>query len=104
MMKSPAGTETLVLDWLASQSVAMLDLVRALVDIDSGSYDKAGVAAVGARVRAFLSAHHIASSVIGNDRFGDAIRAQVHNLARGAANAPALLLGHPDPPFPPSES
>src|SRR5260370_24633645 len=97
MMKAPAGTETLVLDWLASQNDAMLDLVRTLVDIDSGSYDKAGFDAVRARLRAFLSAHDIASSVIGNDRFGDAIRAQVDNLAGGAANAPALLVVNHDP-------
>jgi glutamate carboxypeptidase len=103
-MVAPAGTETLVLDWLASQKDAMLDLVRTLVDIDSGSYDKAGVDAVGARLRAFLSAHDIASSVIGNDRFGDAIRAQVDNVAGGAANAPVLLLGHRDTVFPAGEA
>ena len=103
-MDAPAGTEALVLDWLASQRDAMLDLVRALVDIDSGSYDKAGVDAVGARLRAFLSAHDIASSVIGNDRFGDAIRAQVDNVAGGAANAPVLLLGHRDTVFPAGEA
>ena len=103
-MDAPAATETLVLDWLASQRDAMLELVRALVDIDSGSYDKAGVDAVGARLRAFLSAHDVATSVIGNDRFGDAIRAQVDNVAGGAANAPVLLLGHRDTVFPAGEA
>src|SRR5262252_3824902 len=102
-MTVPAGTETMVLDWLAAQKDAMLDLVRTLVDIDSGSYDKAGVDAVGARLHAFLAAHDIASSVISNDRFGDAIRAQVNNRAAAAgqvaghaSNAPVLLLGHRD--------
>ena len=103
-MTAPAETETLVLDWLASQKAAMLDLVRALVDIDSGTYDKAGVDAVGARLRAFLAAHDVASSVIANDRFGDAIRAQVDNVTGGAANAPVLLLGHRDTVFPAGES
>jgi glutamate carboxypeptidase len=103
-MIAPAATETLVLDWLASQNDAMLDLVRTLVDIDSGSYDKAGVDAVGARLRAFLAAHDVASSVIANDRFGDAIRAQVDNVAGGAANAPVLLLGHRDTVFPAGEA
>src|SRR6516165_3694240 len=104
MMTAPAATETLVLDWLASQRDAMLDLVRALVDIDSGSYDKAGVDAVGARLRTFLAAHDVASSIIANDRFGDAIRAQVNNVAGAAANAPVLLLGHRDTVFPAGES
>ena len=103
-MTAPAETETLVLDWLASQKAAMLDLVRALVDIDSGTYDKAGVDAVGARLRAFLAAHGVASSVIANDRFGDAVRAQVANVTGGAANAPVLLLGHRDTVFPAGES
>jgi glutamate carboxypeptidase len=103
-MDAPAATETLVLDWLASQRDAMLDLVRTLVDIDSGSYDKSGVDAVGARLRAFLSAHDIASSVIGNDRFGDAIRVQVDNVTGGAANGPVLLLGHRDTVFPAGEA
>src|SRR5215467_13452970 len=94
-MNTPAAAETLVLDWLASQEDGMLALVRTLVDIDSGSYDKAGVDAVGARLRAFLAAHDIAFSVIANDRFGDAIRAQVNNAAdspTGYTNAPVLLL------------
>ena len=107
-MTSPAGTETLVLNWLAAQKDAMLDLVRALVDIDSGSYDKAGVDAVGARLRAFLAEHGIAFSIIANDRFGDAIRAQVNNcidnLAGRAGNAPVLLLGHRDTVFPAGEA
>src|SRR5262245_35987754 len=103
-MTAPEGTETLVLDWLASQRDAMLDLVRALVDIDSGTYDKAGVDAVGAQLCAFLAAHHVASSAIPHDRFGDAIRAHVDGAAGGAANAPVLLLGHRDTVFPAGEA
>ena len=103
-MTAPEGTEILVLGWLASQKDAMLDLVRVLVDIDSGTYDKAGVDAVGARLRAFLAAHHVASSAIANDRFGDVIRAQVDAVADGAANAPVLLLGHRDTVFPAGEA
>jgi glutamate carboxypeptidase len=103
-MTIPAEAETQVLDWLASHGDAMLSFVRTLVDIDSGSYDKAGVDAVGARVREFLASHGIASSVIANDRFGDAIRADVNNAADGAANAPVLLLGHRDTVFPAGEA
>ena len=103
-MTAPEGTEILVLGWLASQKDAMLDLVRVLVDIDSGTYDKAGVDAVGAQLRAFLTTHHVASSAIANDRFGDAIWAQVDAVADGAANAPVLLLGHRDTVFPAGEA
>src|SRR5262249_37892908 len=93
-MTAPAGTEPLVLDWLAAQKDAMLDLVRTLVDIDSGSYDKGGVDAVGARLRAFLAAHDIAFSVIANDRFADATRGRVTKVAGKASNGPVLLLAH----------
>ena len=110
-MTAPAETETLVLDWLAAQKDAMLDLVRALVDIDSGSYDKAGVDAVGVRLRAFLAEHGVAFSVVPNDRFGDAIRAEVNNQGSnragnggGGSNAPVLLLGHRDTVFPAGEA
>jgi glutamate carboxypeptidase len=103
-MTSSAGTETLVLDWLAAQKDAMLDLVRTLVDIDSGSYDKSGVDAVGAQLQAFLAERGVAFSVISNDRFGDAIRAQVDNVGGNAANAPVLLLGHRDTVFPAGEA
>jgi glutamate carboxypeptidase len=103
-MTAPDDTETLVLDWLASQKEPMLDLVRTLVDIDSGSYDKAGVDAVGERLRAFLAAHNVTSSALANDRFGDAIRAQVDSGAGWGANAPVLLLGHRDTVFPAGEA
>jgi glutamate carboxypeptidase len=106
-MTLPAGTETAVLDWLAAHQDAMLELVRALVDIDSGSYDKAGVDAVGARLGAFLEQHGVAFTVIPNERFGDAIRAQVNNqdkAAGSASNAPVLLLGHRDTVFPAGEA
>ena len=103
-MTLPAETETAVLDWLAARKDAMLDLIRVLVDIDSGSYDKAGVDAVGARLRAFLAEHGVTFSVISNDRFGDAIRAQVDNVADNASNAAVLLLGHRDTVFPAGEA
>ena len=39
-------TETQILDWLGQQRPAMTDLLERLVNIDSGSYNKAGVDAV----------------------------------------------------------
>ena len=51
---SSKGTERQILDWLASQRDAMLSLLETLVNTDSGSYDKAGVDAVGGHIRRFL--------------------------------------------------
>ena len=44
--------------WLAGQRQAMIDLLREVVDIDSGSYDKQGVDAVGARFRRHARGPH----------------------------------------------
>jgi glutamate carboxypeptidase len=102
-MLAKTEQETAVLDWLASQRDAMIDLVASLVNIDSGSYDKAGVDAVGAQLRGFLAGHGIGFTVVANDRFGDAIRAGTDNAA-GHGNAPVLLLGHRDTVFPQGEA
>jgi glutamate carboxypeptidase len=102
-MTALTETETAVLDWLASRRDDMVDLVAALVNIDSGTYDKAGVDAVGTRLRGFLAAQGIGFSVVPNVRFGDAIRAATDNAA-GAGNAPVLLLGHRDTVFPQGEA
>src|SRR5580704_14277634 len=97
-MTSLTKKETAVLDWLAGQRDAMIALVAALVNIDSGSYDKAGVDAVGAQLRGFLAGHDISFDVIADARFGDAIRAGVGDGV-GTGNAPILLMGHRDTVF-----
>ena len=40
-------TEASITAWLATQQQAMLDALEAMVNTDGGSYDKAGVDAVG---------------------------------------------------------
>jgi glutamate carboxypeptidase len=97
-MTALSKKEEVVLDWLAGQREAMIGLVAALVNIDSGTYDKAGVDAVGAQLRGFLASHDIGFDVLTNERFGDAIRAGVGDGA-GAGNAPILLMGHRDTVF-----
>ena len=92
--------ERAVLDWLADERPAMLALLETLVNTDSNSYDKAGVDAVGAHVRAFLDARGIAHDSIANEKFGDAIRA---TLGGHGANRPILLMGHRDTVFPKGE-
>ena len=52
-------TETAILTWLAEQKSAMIDALREMVDTDGGSYDKAGVDAVGAQVARFMESHGI---------------------------------------------
>ena len=98
---SPAAS-TPIIAWLASQRDAMLALLEEVVNIDSGSYDKPGVDAVGERFRRFFDEHGIATTVIPNEGFGDAIKAQVD--ASGGANKPIVLMGHRDTVFPKGEA
>ena len=48
-------TESQITAWLATQQDAMVALLREMVDIDSGSYNKPGIDAVGAVVQRFMA-------------------------------------------------
>jgi glutamate carboxypeptidase len=91
-----------ITSWLASQRDAMLALLEEVVNIDSGSYDKPGVDAVGERFRRFFHEQGIATTVIPNEGFGDAIKAQV--AGAGGSNKPIVLMGHRDTVFPKGEA
>ena len=90
-------SEAQITEWLASQRQAMIDLLRDVVNIDSGSYDKEGVDAVGARFEQHFSEHGIPFRRESHDRFGDAIHAEV--AKPGSNEKPVLLMGHRDTVF-----
>src|SRR5436309_13697139 len=96
---SGAKGEKAVVEWLGGQKGAMLSLLEDIVNIDGGSYDKAGVDAVGARLRAFLEEQGIVCETIENETFGDALRATVG----GPSNSAIMLMGHRDTVFPKGE-
>jgi glutamate carboxypeptidase len=91
---------TPILAWLGEQESAMLALLEQLVNTDSGTYDKAGVDAVGTHIRHFLAAHGITCEKFANDRFGDGLRASVGEGSSGTI----LLMGHRDTVFPKGEA
>ena len=90
-----------VLHWLDGQEGAMLALLAELVNIDSGSYDKPGVDAVGARIAAFLAEHGVPVTTVPVEGYGDALKAQV--AGSGGGNRPVVLMGHRDTVFPRGE-
>lgn len=90
-------SEAQITDWLASQRQAMIDLLRDVVNIDSGSYDKAGVDAVGARFERHFAEHGISSRRESHGTFGDALHAEV--AKPGSNEKPVLLMGHRDTVF-----
>jgi glutamate carboxypeptidase len=95
-----------ITDWLATQQGAMLDVLRQMVDTDGGSYDKAGVDAVGAQVARFMEQHGIPTETLPQQKHGDCIRATVEGgegTRGGNARENILLMGHRDTVFPKGE-
>ena len=101
-MTQLAPEETKVTDWLASQKDAMLALLREAVNMDSGSYDKAGVEAVGQRFIEFFAQHGLVTAREAHERFGDAIHVRLDDTR--ANEKPIVLMGHRDTVFPKGEA
>lgn len=102
------STEPQITAWLASQHQAMIDLLRQTVDIDSGSYNKSGIDAVGAAIEAYLASQDIPTERVKQSTHGDCIRALVGAAPAASAptNAPTniVLMGHRDTVFPDGET
>ena len=94
--------ESQITEWLAAQKQPMIDLLRDVVNIDSGSYDKAGVDAVAARFEQHFAEHGIESWREPHDVYGDALHAQV--TKPGSNEKPIQLMGHRDTVFPKGEA
>src|ERR1700751_2871285 len=90
--------KTAIVEHLGRQHEAMVALLADLVNIDSGSYNKRGVDAVGGRLRAWLEAAGIPCETFPNDVFGDCMAARVPGS--GGSKRPIVLMGHRDTVFP----
>lgn len=87
--------------WLAEREPAMLALLAELVNIDSGSYDKPGVDAVGARLVQYFQSVGIAVRTEPVAERGDAMRMATVPDHAGLDHAGRnfLLMGHRDTVF-----
>jgi len=94
--------ETKITAWLAAQRQPMLELLRDVVNIDSGSYDKAGVDAVGARFERFCAEAGLPTHRDALEAHGDAIHVRLDD--KPTNEKPILLLGHRDTVFPKGEA
>ena len=95
--------------WLATQRQAMTDLLRDMVDTDSGSYNKPGIDAVGEIVERFFAGQGIAVERVPQTRHGDCLRALVPGngvVASAGSNTGGnvVLMGHRDTVFPDGEA
>jgi glutamate carboxypeptidase len=102
-------SETEITAWLATQQDAMLALLREMVDIDSGSYNKSGIDAIGSVIRRFLQNHGLVVATVPQTRHGDCLRATIPHqpaAAAGTGNAGRniVLMGHRDTVFPDGET
>lgn len=95
---TPAASDAL-LDWLASQQQAMADLLRDIVNIDSGSGHEAGVKQVAARLRGRLESAGIAVETVQEPGWGECLLAQVPGSGP-AGQGHLQLMGHMDTVFP----
>jgi glutamate carboxypeptidase len=94
--------ETQVTEWLVSQHDAMIALLRDAVNTDSGSYDKAGVDAVGQLFIDFFGQQGLITTREANDTYGDAIHIRLDDTRPN--EKPVLLMGHRDTVFPKGEA
>lgn len=93
--------ERRITGWLASQQDAMLALLADVVNIDSGSYDKAGVDAVGARFAGYFEENGLLVEFERHEAYGDAIHVRLDD--KPTNEKPILLMGHRDTVFPKGE-
>jgi len=100
----PRGTEADVLAWLADRRAEMVTLLEALVNVDSGSHDRAGVNRAGEVLARFLAERGLEVEVTPGERQGDGLTVRLP--AAGGRNVPGhvLLLGHRDTVFPTGEA
>ena len=85
--------------WLQAHEQEMLALLEEVVNIDSGSYNKAGVDKVGEVFRKHLESAGISTTVFPLEDYGNCLLAEVPGTA--GPDAPhVLLLGHMDTVFP----
>ena len=117
-------SEQQITAWLGTQQDAMVAMLREMVDIDSGSYNKRGIDAVGSVVRRFLESQRIPVEALPQSCHGDCLRAAVPwdgpqgiatggnaiggnaiggNAIGGNAGGNIVLMGHRDTVFPDGE-
>ncbi|MET0208440.1 MAG: M20 family metallopeptidase [Burkholderiaceae bacterium] len=91
--------ERAVCAWLDANEASMRALLAEVVNIDSGSSNKAGVDRVSSVLRAKLEEAGIPVRMHALAEHGDCLQADLPG-SDGASDAPVLLLGHMDTVFP----
>ncbi|MGV0817218.1 M20 family metallopeptidase [Martelella sp. AMO21009] len=93
------GNDRDIVAWLSARQNDMIGLLASLVNIDSGSYDKQGVDAVGAELSTFLAGYGVAVHSRPVEGFGDTLLADTQAVRRDKGRHNFLLSGHRDTVF-----
>jgi len=93
-----------MMSWFDRQRPAMLDLLEHIVNIDSGSYDHAGVDAVGEVIKAHLEERGLSTEIIPRSNAGYCLIAKIDRQDHGPDAPSILLMGHRDTVFPKGEA
>jgi glutamate carboxypeptidase len=96
---SPPASAAPLLQWLAGQESAMVDLLARIVNVDSGSGHEEGVRQVAALLRARLDSAGIAVQTLPQPGWGDCLLARLPG-GNPAAQGHLQLMGHMDTVFP----
>lgn len=88
-----------ILRWISSQQENMVSLLASLVNVDSGSYDKKGVDAVGVLLSRFFAGHGLQTVVRPVADFGDTLLVGTAAVRRDTGRHNILLMGHRDTVF-----
>ena len=95
-----SAREAELLEWLEQQQEPMVELLGALVNTDSGSFDREGVARAGEVIASHLRDRSLPLELIAQADGSVSIQTTVHARQPAAGNAHVLLLGHRDTVFP----
>ena len=87
--------------WLADSRQDMLSLLEEVVNIDGGSYDKAGVDAVGDRFVRHFGERGLLTRIEPHEVYGNAIHVALDDSPTN--EKPIVLMGHRDTVFPKGE-
>ena len=92
-----------VIQWLGAQYPQMLALAEQLVNIDSGSYNKAGVDRVADQLSQFFASHGLQMQHEDGPQYGRLSWVRMGNRALRSDEKGILLIGHRDTVFPDQE-
>ena len=87
----------IIADYVDSHRDEMLSLWEEIVNMESGSQNKAGIDAVAERLQQVLAAEGAATKIVGMEKAGNMLVAEV---GAGRSKPAALFMGHMDTVFP----